>query len=73
MQASLNQFWGVVAKPSRSGILVFLTTRLVSLGVVLVIGFLLLTSLAMSIGIMAVIRYAESWIPIPPLLVTPST
>ena len=70
MQASLNQFWGVVAKPSRSGVVVFLMTRLISLGVVLVIGFLLLTSLAMSVGILAFIRYAEALIPIPPFLVT---
>lgn len=69
MQTSLNQFWGVVAKPSRSGVLVFLSTRLISLGVVLVIGFLLLTSLVMSMAIMAVIRYAEAWMPIPPLVV----
>jgi membrane protein len=41
-----------------------------SLGVVLVIGFLLLTSLVMSVGIMAVISYAETWVPIPPLVVT---
>lgn len=70
MQESLNQFWGVVAKPSRSGLLVFVTTRLISLGVVLVIGFPLLTSLVMSLGIMAVLRYAEGWVPIPSLLVT---
>lgn len=69
MQSSLNQFWGVAARPSRSGLLVFLTTRMVSLGVVLVIGFLLLTSLVMSLGIMAVVRYAEYWMPIPPFLV----
>lgn len=69
MQASLNQFWGVVAKPSRSGIVVFLMTRLLSLGVVLVIGFLLLTSLVMSMAITAVLEYAETWIPIPPLVV----
>lgn len=69
MQTSLNQFWGVVARPSRSGIIVFLTTRLLSLGVVLVIGFLLLTSLVMSMAIAALIGYAESWIPIPPLVV----
>jgi membrane protein len=67
MQASLNQFWGVVAKPSRSGILVFLTTRLVSLGVVLIIGFLLLTSLVLSMAIVALMQYAEHWIPIPTL------
>ncbi|HEY0876737.1 MAG TPA: YihY/virulence factor BrkB family protein [Vicinamibacterales bacterium] len=70
MQTSLNQFWGVTARPSRSGIVVFLMTRLVSLGVVLIIGFLLLTSLVMSMGILALIRYAESWIPIPALVVS---
>jgi membrane protein len=70
MQASLNQFWGVVAKPSRSGILVFATTRLVSLGVVIVIGFLLLTSLVMSMAIMAVIEYSRELVPIPPLVVS---
>lgn len=70
MQNSLNQFWGVTAKPSRSGVGVFLLTRLLSLGVVLIIGFLLLTSLVMSMGILAVIRYAESWMPIPALVVS---
>jgi membrane protein len=65
MQTSLNAFWGVVAKPSRSGILVFVTTRLVSLGVVLIIGFLLLTSLVLSMIIVALMQYAEHWIPIP--------
>jgi membrane protein len=65
LQSSLNQFWGVVAKPSRSGIRVFLTTRLLSLGLVLIIGFLLLTSLVISIAIAAIITYAEQWIPIP--------
>jgi membrane protein len=70
MQASLNQFWGVVAKPSRSGILVFATTRLISLGVVIVIGFLLLTSLVLSMVIMAAIDYAKELIPIPPLVVS---
>lgn len=65
MQASLNTFWGVVARPSRSGLAVFVKTRLLSLGLVLVIGFLLLTSFLMSVGIVALIRYAETWIPIP--------
>src|SRR5690606_24638513 len=41
MQSSLNQFWGVKAKPTRSGILTFLTVRLLSLSMVLIIGFLL--------------------------------
>ncbi len=69
MQSSLNQFWGVVARPSRSSLVVFLTTRIISLGVVLVFGFLLMTSLAISMGIMAVIRHAGSWVPIPSIVV----
>ncbi len=68
MQASLNNFWGVVARPSRSGIAVFLKTRLLSLGLVLIIGFLLLTSFLLSVGIVALIRFAEAWIPVSPLV-----
>lgn len=70
MQSSLNQFWGVTAKPTRSGILVFITVRLLSLGMVLIIGFLLLMSFAVSIGISAVVQYARDWIPVPPVVVT---
>jgi len=69
MQASLNTFWGVAARPSRSGAAVFLKTRLLSLGLVLIIGFLLLTSFLMSVAIVAVIRFAEAWLPVPPLVV----
>lgn len=69
MQASLNSFWGVAARPSRSGVAVFVKTRLLSLGLVLIIGFLLLTSFLMSVGIVAVIRFAEAWIPVPRLVV----
>jgi membrane protein len=68
MQTSLNDFWGVVARPSRSGLAVFLTTRLLSLGVVLVIGFLLLTSLIISMSIVALIKWASAWMPIPPIV-----
>ena len=68
MQTSLNDFWGVVARPSRSGLAVFLTTRLLSLGVVLVIGFLLLTSLIISMSIVALINWASAWIPIAPVV-----
>jgi len=68
MQTSLNDFWGVIARPSRSGLAVFLTTRLLSLGVVLVIGFLLLTSLIISMSIVALIKWASAWMPIAPFL-----
>lgn len=69
MQASLNHCWGVVARPSRSGLVVFLTIRVLSLGVVLVLGFLLLISLAISMSIVAIIRFAEHWILIPAIAV----
>lgn len=70
MQASLNESWGVVAKPSRSGIVVFLATRLVSLLLVLIIGFLLLTSLVLHTGLNALVRFAQDRVPVPvPLVV----
>jgi membrane protein len=69
MQSSLNQFWGVKARPSRSGILTFITVRLLSLSMVLIIGFLLLTSFAVSVAISGIIEYAKEWIPAPPIVV----
>jgi len=65
MQNALNKFWGVRAKPTRSGILVFVTVRLLSLSMVLIIGFLMLTSFVVSVAITGVIEYAQDWIPIP--------
>ena len=65
LQASLNQMWDVTAKPSRSSIAVFLTTRLVSLALVLVIGFLLLTSFLISVAIAALLQFAQDWVPLP--------
>lgn len=65
MQSSLNQFWGVKAKPTRSGIVNFFTVRLLSLSMVLIIGFLMLTSFLVSIAITGVIEYAHEVIPIP--------
>lgn len=47
LQNALNIIWDVVPKPGR-GIRGFLATRLLSFGVVLVIGFLLLVSLLLS-------------------------
>jgi membrane protein len=67
MQNSLNQMWDVVAEPSRSGIVVFLVARLLSLGLVLIIGFLLLVMFVISMALAALIRYAEDWIPVPAL------
>lgn len=69
MQSSLNHFWGVTARPSRSGLVVFLATRLASLGLVVVMGFLLLISFAISMTVTALLQFAEGWIPVPPLVV----
>ena len=65
MQSSLNKFWGVRAKPTRSGILTFITVRLLSLSMVLIVGFLMLTSFIVSVAITGVIEHAREWIPIP--------
>jgi membrane protein len=59
LQKSMNMIWGVRAKPTR-GILGWLYRRFVSLAMVLVIGFLLLLSPAVSATIAAIV-YADSW------------
>jgi membrane protein len=69
MQSSLNQFWAVKARPTRSGIVTFIMVRLLSLSMVLIIGFLLLMSFAVSVAISGVLQYAEHWIPVPPILI----
>lgn len=69
MQSSLNQFWDVRSRPTRSGILTFVMVRLLSLSMVLIIGFLLLTSFVVSVAITGVIEYAKNWIPIPAFVI----
>lgn len=54
LQDSLNTIWEVKAKPGRSGIKLFLRTRLLSFTMVLAVGFLLLVSLLMSAALGAV-------------------
>lgn len=67
LQESLNSIWRVAAKPSRSGIAVLLIRRLMSLALVLTVGFLLLVSLVLSTGLTALIQFAEYLIDVPPL------
>lgn len=69
MQLSLNAIWGVVARPSRSGLVILLKNRLLSLAVVLVIGFVMLVSLLFTVMLRAVIRFADEWLPVHPGLV----
>jgi membrane protein len=47
LQDSLNTIWGVELKPRKRGIMVFIRERLLSFGMILVIGFLLLVSLVL--------------------------
>lgn len=65
MQASLNQIWGVAPRPSASSIWVFVKSRLLSLTVVLAIGFTLMVSLVLSVALRAIMAFAEGWLPVP--------
>ncbi len=64
MQTALNAIWDVIAKPSRSGLLKLLLTRLMSLTMLLVIGFVMLVSLLLSIVVRALVAYADEWLPV---------
>ncbi len=69
MQMSLNAIWGVAPRPTRSGAFIYLKTRLLSLAVVLGIGFVLLVSLTLSVLLRALVTFAQDWLPVPPALV----
>ena len=55
LQDSFNQIWGVRTKPSKSGWVVLILQRLLSLAMVLTIGFLLLVSLVLTTALTAVL------------------
>jgi len=60
LQSSLNQIWHVRTKPSKSGWLVLVMRRLLSLAMVLVLGFLLLVSLVISTVVATLVeRYGK--------------
>ncbi len=63
MQFSLNSIWGVAARPSRSSVFVFVKNRLLSLTVVLSIGFVLLVSLLLGVVLRAVLRFTQYFVP----------
>lgn len=48
LQGALNTVWDVRPDPERSGLMTLITTRLLSFGAILVVGFLLLVSLVLS-------------------------
>lgn len=65
MQKSLNQIWDVAPRPSRNSLWLFLKTRVLSLTMVLAIGFILLVSLLLSVLVRSVMVHAEQWLQIP--------
>ncbi len=65
MQQSLNQIWDVAPRPSRNSLWLFLRTRVLSLTIVLAIGFVLMVSLLLSVALRAVMAFAEQWLPMP--------
>ncbi|MCO7245182.1 YihY/virulence factor BrkB family protein [Halomonas sp. Mc5H-6] len=63
MQFSLNTIWGVTAKPTANGALVFIKNRILSLTVVLSIGFILLVSLVLGVAIRSALGAADQLLP----------
>lgn len=68
MQTALNAIWSVVPRPSRSSLFIYAKNRLLSLTVVLAIGFVLLVSLLLSVLVRALVSFAQDWIPVPGFL-----
>jgi membrane protein len=66
MQLSLNRIWGVVSKPQKSSIMILVKNRILSLAIILTIGFVLLVSLLLNVALRAVIQHAEGWVLVPP-------
>lgn len=65
LQKSLNEIWGVAARPTRNGIVVLLVRRMLSFALVLTIGFLLLVSMVLTTFISVAAGYAKSIVPLP--------
>ena len=63
MQFSLNTLWGVTARPSGNSALKFIQNRLLSLAVVLAIGFILLVSLVLGVAVRAVLQAGDDLLP----------
>jgi membrane protein len=63
MQGSLNAIWTVMPKPSRNSVFLFLRKRLTSLTIVLAIGFVMLVSLSLSVGLRILVQHVQGWLP----------
>lgn len=63
MQDSLNAIFGVAPKPSRSGLWLLVRKRLTSLTIVLAVGFVMLVSLSLSVGLRVLLHSVKGWLP----------
>lgn len=63
LQATLNRIWNVQARPDRNAIWGFIRTRLLSLGTVVLIGVLLLLTMAIGAVLSGIHDYLDQWIP----------
>ncbi|MCC7059919.1 MAG: YihY/virulence factor BrkB family protein [Burkholderiaceae bacterium] len=63
MQSSLNAIWGVAARPNRNNLFALVKKRLLSLTVVLAIGFVLLVSLLLGVVLRAVLEFTDRFVP----------
>ena len=63
MQFSLNTIWGVTARPTANSAFIFFKNRVLSLTVVLSIGFILLVSLAVGVVIRSMLQAADNLLP----------
>jgi membrane protein len=68
LQKSLNAIWDVAARPSRHTMLEFLRNRVLSLAIVLALGFILMVSLLVGVATQAALTFAEQQIPVPGFL-----
>jgi membrane protein len=66
MQKSLNQIWDVAPRPSRNSLWIFVKARVLSLTIVLAIGFVMMVSLLLSVAMRAAMNFADQWLPVPP-------
>lgn len=60
LKATLNMIWGISIKPDEHGVVNLIKSRFLSFTMVVGIGFLLLTSVALSISLTALRRYMAS-------------
>lgn len=65
LQESLNDIWGVAARPTRNGFVVLLVRRLLSFAMVLTIGFLLLVSMVLTTVLSVATDYVQSVVALP--------